>query len=84
MECPYCTGPVGFTTSKLFYGNDYGINIYVCYPCDAYVGTHGKGKTPKGTLANKQLRSLRMIAHSIFDHCGRVSFAKWGVLELIY
>lgn len=78
MECPYCTGPVEFTTSKQFYGINYGINIYVCYPCDAYVGTHGKGKTPKGTIANKQLRSLRMTAHSIFDPLWKGKFRKMG------
>lgn len=78
MECPYCTGPVEFTTSKLFYGKDYNTNIYVCYLCDAYVGTHGKGKTPLGTLANKQLRSLRMTAHSIFDPLWKGKFRKMG------
>lgn len=78
MECPYCTGPVEFLSSKQFYGKDYGTNVYVCYPCDAYVGTHGKGKTPLGTLANKPLRQLRMTAHSIFDPIWKGKFRKMG------
>lgn len=54
-------------TSKQFYGKNYGTNLYVCKPCDARVGTHGKGKTPLGTMANKKLRALRNAAHRGFD-----------------
>jgi len=50
-----------------FYGKDYKTNLYVCYPCDARVGTHGKGKKALGTMANKKLRALRMAAHGAFD-----------------
>ena len=78
MECPYCSGPVKFLSSKEFYGKDYGTNVYVCFPCDAYVGTHGKGKTPLGTLANKRLRTLRMTAHSIFDPLWKGKHRKMG------
>ncbi|MBN6206237.1 hypothetical protein JYK21_07220 [Ralstonia pickettii] len=65
--CPYCKKEAEFVTSNQFYGKDYGTNLYVCHPCDARVGTHGKGKQPLGTMANKQLRALRMACHEAFD-----------------
>lgn len=65
--CPYCNNGAEFVTSKNFYGKDYGSNLYVCYQCDARVGTHGKGKTPLGTMANKKLRALRKTCHQVFD-----------------
>jgi len=78
MECPYCFGELKFVTSKEFYGEDYGTNLYVCYECDARVGTHGRGKTPLGTPANKELRNLRMIAHSLFDPLWKGKHRKMG------
>ncbi|WEG13976.1 zinc-finger-containing protein [Pullulanibacillus sp. KACC 23026] len=54
-------------SSEEFYGKDYGANLYVCRPCNAYVGTHGKGKTPLGTMANYNLRQMRKRTHAAFD-----------------
>jgi len=65
--CPYCNTKAQFMSSREFYGKDYKTNLYVCYPCDARVGTHGKGKKALGTMANKKLRALRMAAHGEFD-----------------
>lgn len=67
VVCPYCGKEAQFKTSKEFYGRDYGTNIYVCFLCDAYVGTHGRSKTPLGTMANRELREMRKHAHSVFD-----------------
>lgn len=67
MNCPYCNGVAEFTSSKDFYGNDYGSNLYVCKPCDARVGTHKNSTTPLGTMANEELRQLRKRCHSAFD-----------------
>lgn len=67
VTCPYCNIPAKFITSKDFYGKDYGTNLYVCRECLARVGTHGRGKTPKGTLANDELRALRIKCHSLID-----------------
>lgn len=67
MKCPYCGEDAKFLTSKEFYGKDYGSNIYSCTPCDAYVGTHGKGKTALGTMAKRETREMRKRAHSLFD-----------------
>lgn len=71
VNCPYCGDPARFMTSTEFYGRNYGSNLYVCEPCDARVGTHGKGKTPLGTLANGQLRNLRMMCHAKIDPAWR-------------
>lgn len=76
MECNYCGKEAEFMSSKEFYGRDYGVNMYVCRPCDAYTSTHGKGKTPKGTLATPRLRKLRMTAHSIFDPLWRGKYRR--------
>jgi hypothetical protein len=65
--CPYCKGKAKFMSSREFYGRDYGSNIYVCRPCDAYVGTHKNSTTPLGTLANGPTREWRKYAHSKFD-----------------
>lgn len=54
-------------SSYLFYGKDYGNNVYVCRRCDAYVGTYGRSKKPLGTLANEETRKARALAHSTFD-----------------
>lgn len=65
--CPYCNKEAEFLTSYQFYGVNYGTNLYVCRGCDARVGTHGRGKTPKGSLANAELRALRMRCHALID-----------------
>lgn len=67
MICTYCNNEAQFTTSKEFYGHDYKTNLYVCRPCDARVGTHGRGKTPLDTMANSELRGLRKECHRRFD-----------------
>lgn len=44
--------------------------LYVCsaYPdCDSYVKAHQDTLKPMGTLANKQLRRMRILAHRSFD-----------------
>lgn len=67
MNCPYCNKKAEFLSSKEFYGQNYGTNLYVCRPCNARVGTHGKGRKPLGTMANHRLRVLRRICHRKFD-----------------
>jgi hypothetical protein len=65
--CPYCSLTSKLVNSSIIYDKDYG-NIYICFPCNAYVGTHKKDKiTPLGTLANKELREWRQKAHLYFD-----------------
>jgi len=72
MVCPYCGSGVELTDRSILKkdsstGSD---KIYVCerYPsCDSYVGCKPQTDEPLGTLANGQLRMLRMEAHKAFD-----------------
>lgn len=67
MRCPYCGSPVILRSADGIYReNANGTMLYVCkrYPvCDAYVRTHPGTSRPVGTLANRELRSLRREAH---------------------
>lgn len=64
--CPYCKGKAVLVDSSFLYGGKSYGNVWMCHPCDAYVGTHPNGK-PLGRLANKELRELRKKAHAYFD-----------------
>lgn len=67
--CPYCLMPAEWVDNSAIYGKRYGKSymMYLCRPCDAYVGCHQNTKNPLGTLANKELREWRKKAHAIFD-----------------
>lgn len=67
MICPYCGREAEYLSSKEFYGRSYGTYLYVCRPCDARVGTHKNSDRPLGTLADRELRSLRRLCHAHFD-----------------
>ncbi|WP_009631585.1 zinc-finger-containing protein [Synechocystis sp. PCC 7509] len=67
--CPFCRSSVSLIDSAKIYGQSYGF-IYLCdaYPnCDARVGCHPRSIKPLGTLADKQLRKWRSLAHRKFD-----------------
>lgn len=71
--CPYCGRTAQLRPTSYVYGED-NLNpdgyLYVCsgYPkCDAYVGAHEKDRSPKGTLANSELRNKRIQAHRALD-----------------
>lgn len=68
VKCPYCGQAAKLIDSKDYYssGKSYGL-MYICRPCDATVGVHPGTNKPKGTLANKELRGLRMQCHKAFD-----------------
>ena len=69
VYCPYCGKRAEFVDSaEVYHGRSYGM-IYLCRPCDAYVGCHGNGKgdSPKGRLANAELRRWKIAAHDAFD-----------------
>ena len=68
MNCPYCNKKAEYIDSKHYYSNSksYGM-MYLCRPCDAYVGTHKNSGKPLGTMANKELRELRKKCHAMFD-----------------
>lgn len=65
--CPYCSQPSVYVDSaEVYQGRSYGM-IYLCRPCDAYVGVHKGTEKPLGRLANKELRQWKMKAHAAFD-----------------
>ena len=67
--CPYCQTMARLADSKEVYGRSYG-RIYLCsnYPeCDSYVGIHRGTKQAKGTMANAELRKIRIRVHHKFD-----------------
>jgi zinc-finger-containing domain len=69
VSCPYCGGDAVLANSAEIYGGrDYG-KIWICRPCQAWVGVHGNSPRyfPLGRLANAELRNLKMAAHAAFD-----------------
>lgn len=69
LLCPYCGNPAELTDSAaVYHGRSYGM-IYLCAPCDAYVGVHKNSPDhrPLGRLANAELRAWRKRAHAAFD-----------------
>jgi len=64
--CPYCGKTPVLTDSAIIYGKSYGM-IYLCKPCDAYVGVHRNTTTALGRLANAELRKHKKLAHEKFD-----------------
>jgi len=66
IECQYCGGSAKRVDSSVVYGRSYG-DIFLCAPCDAYVGVHKSSGLPLGKLANRELRDWRKKAHAAFD-----------------
>src|SRR5206468_10729013 len=64
---PYCHQWSELVDSKEIYrGKSYGW-VYLCRPCNAYVGCHRGTTRPLGKLANAELRRARNEAHDAFD-----------------
>lgn len=65
--CPYCFKPAVLVDSAVVYGGrSFGL-VWLCNPCQAWVGVHKGTNTPKGRLANKELRQWKIRAHAAFD-----------------
>ncbi|MGH6769514.1 MAG: zinc-finger-containing protein [Xanthobacteraceae bacterium] len=69
MNCSYCGRETEWVPNKEVYGRNYGKSymIWLCRPCDAYVGCHNNTRQPKGSFANKELRRARRRAHAVID-----------------
>lgn len=70
LTCPYCNNDAQLTTGDYIYPHRRDLvdrKFYVCWPCDAYVGTHKGTDTPLGTMADQDLRNARKAAHAAFD-----------------
>lgn len=64
--CPYCLKKTVYVDSEEVYGRSYGM-IYLCRPCDAWVGVHKGTNHALGRLANDELREAKKEAHYYFD-----------------
>lgn len=74
VYCPYCGCQAEFVDSSVVYhGRSYGM-VYLCRPCDAYVGTHKSTDKPLGRLANACLREKRKAAHQAFDRIWKAGY----------
>lgn len=73
--CSYCMKEAELVDSKEIYGRSYGL-IYLCRPCDAYVGVHKETNKPLGTLANEELREWRKDVHAVFDPLWKEEYEK--------
>lgn len=69
MNCPYCNNKAEWVENKAIYGRNYGKSymMYLCKPCDAYVGCHNNTKKALGVMANKELREWRKKVHAYID-----------------
>lgn len=70
LHCQYCGREAIKVNGLDIYPHrpDLGkLSFYQCKHCDAYVGTHNGTNKPLGTLANKNLRMARGLAHKSFD-----------------
>ena len=76
--CPYCGNSSELADSAEVYRKSYG-PIYICRPCNAWVGCHKGTETPLGRLANAELRTMKKKAHAAFDPLWRAKIRKEGV-----
>jgi hypothetical protein len=68
VTCPYCQSAAVLKDAFVIYRKLGFGEVYHCEKCvDVYVGVHKGTTKPKGTLANKALRELRMRVHAVFD-----------------
>lgn len=69
MRCPYCKNEALWCDNSVVYGKRYGKSYmcWFCKNCDAYVGCHNNTQRPLGTMANKELRKVRIETHAVFD-----------------
>lgn len=70
--CPYCENKTEFIDSSYIYGKSYGM-IYICKPCDAYVGVHKGTDKSLGRLSNAKLREAKKEAHFWFDQIAKTN-----------
>ncbi len=75
IKCPVCGAMAVLRPAAEIYRDPYRSDqLYVCsnYPkCRCYVGTHPGTNIPLGTLADGDLRNLRIQAHRKFDSVWR-------------
>lgn len=80
--CPYCGCPTKFVDSiRVYKVRSYGM-IYICFNCDAWVGSHKNSRQALGRLADAELRLWKRMAHDALDPIWKAQEAT-GVLKHI-
>ncbi len=70
MDCNYCNKKTELVSGRKLYPNYKELHsklFHYCADCQAWVGCHVDSDMPLGILANKELRTKRLIAHKYFD-----------------
>lgn len=80
MICPFCNQQAEWCANEAIYGRNFGRSymMYLCKPCDAYVGCHNNTTVPLGTMANREMREWRKKAHAVIDPLWRNGKHKRG------
>lgn len=75
--CPYCGYRAQYLPSSehIYNGRDYG-PVWICEPCEAWVGCHKGTTKPLGRLANAELRRWKRGVHYFFDPIWRRRFER--------
>ena len=74
--CPYCGAkPELIDSAEIYNGTSYG-PIYICRPCNAYVGVYENTNRPLGRLANAELREMKKQAHEVFDKIWKLKYKR--------
>ena len=86
ISCPYCGSPAICRPAAMVHGSstlEKGHYLYVCsrFPeCDAYVAAHKRDRSPMGTLADRELRHKRALAHNALESLQKARhMEKWAV-----
>ncbi len=80
VVCGYCGRDAELVDSaEVYNGRSYGM-IWLCRPCEAWVGTHAGTRShhPLGTLADAETREARKAAHAAFDPLWRAKMRRDG------
>jgi hypothetical protein len=69
VNCDYCFMPASLVYGDRVYGSaKYAYLLFwYCSSCQAWVGCHKGTNNPLGRLANKELRTLKLKGHDLFD-----------------
>jgi hypothetical protein len=82
--CPYCSKPARLVPGPTVYPDRSDLadrQFWQCRPCHAHVGCHPGTDKPLGPLAKRQLRQLRMEAHTHFDNLWKEAMKREGLTK---
>lgn len=81
VTCRYCGGPAQLSTGRQIYPTKpllAHLKLWVCLPCDAWVGCYEDSDRPRGPLADKKLRVARENLHDEMEPICRLMMEQRG------